>query len=101
MDLLKYNALLIWNLVQFGSIMFSLSKPSIKFIALHIILISTFVNIKSRKYLLSRRIVCVVTQSARHASLSFILRSITYGFQIKLIKTIDNINNNVIDVITK
>ena len=28
-DLLEYNASLIWNLVPFGSILFALSKPSI------------------------------------------------------------------------
>ena len=31
MDLLEYNASLIWNLVPFGSIVFALPKPSIKF----------------------------------------------------------------------
>ena len=44
---------------------------------------------------------CVVAQSAIHTSPSFILSSITYGFKIKLIKTIDIINNNVINVTTK
>ena len=100
MDLSEYNASLIWNRVPFG-IMFSLSKPSIKFAIPNMILTMTFVNVKSRKNLLSRRIVYVVTQSARHTSHSFILRSITHEFKIKLIKTIDNINSNVIDVITK
>ena len=58
-DLLEYNASLIWNLVPFGSIMFALSKPSIKFAIPNMVLILTFVNVKSRKYLLSRRIMCV------------------------------------------
>ena len=61
------------------------------------VLTLAFVNVKSRKYLLSRRIVCMVAQSARNTSPSFILSSITHGFHIKLIKTIDN--SNVIDVI--
>ena len=101
MDLLEYNTSLIWNLVPFGSIMFALSKPSIKFEVLDMVLTLAFVNVRSRKYLLSRRIVCVVAQSSRHTSPSLILRSITHGFQIKLIKTIDNIKNNVMDVIIK
>ena len=96
MDFLEYNASLIWNLVPFDSIIFALSEPSIKFSILDMVLTLTFVNVKSRKYLLSRRIVCVVAQSARHTSPSFILRSITHGLQIKLISIIDNINNNVI-----
>ena len=61
----------------------------------------TFINVKSIKYLLSRRIMCVVAQSTKHTSPPFILRSITHGFQIKLINIIDNINSNVIDLITK
>ena len=110
MNLLKCDASLIWKLVPFGSIMFALlessikfalSEPSIKFVVPYMVLTLTFVNVKSIKYLLSQRIVCVVVQSTRHTSLSFILRSITHGFQIKLIKTRDNINSNAIDVITK
>ena len=101
MDFLEYNASLIWNLVPFGSIMFSLPEPSIKFAVLYMVLTFSFVNIKSRKDILSWRIVYVVAQLARHTSPSFILRSITDGFQIKLIRTIDNINNNIINVITK
>ena len=89
------------NLIPFGSIMFILSEPSIKFAIPGMVLTLTFVNIKYRKYLLSRIIMCVVTQLARHISPSFILRLITPGFHIKLIKTIDNINNNVIDVKNK
>ena len=57
MDLLEYNTLLIWNLVPFGRIMFALLKPSIKFAVPYMVLTLTFVNIKSRKYLLSRKIV--------------------------------------------
>ena len=100
MDLLKY-ASLIWNLIPFGSIMFALPEPLIKFAVPDMVLTLAFVNVKSRKYLLSQRIVCMVAQSTRHTSPSFILRSIAHGFQIKIIKTIDNINNNVIDVIKK
>ena len=96
MDLLEYNASLIWNLVSFGSIIFALLQPSIKFEVPDMILILEFVNVKSIKYLLSQRIVCVLAQSARHTSPSFILRSITHEFQIKLINIIDNINSNVI-----
>ena len=101
MDLLVYNASLIWNLVPFNSIMFAFSKPSIKFAAPYMVLTLAFVNVKSIKYLLSRRIVCVVAQLARYTPPSFILRSITHGFKIKLINIINNINSNVIDVITK
>ena len=80
MHLLEYNASLIWNLVPFGSIMFALSEPLIKFIVSDMILTLTFVNVNSEKYLLSRRIVCVVAQSTRHTSPSFIFRSTTHGF---------------------
>ena len=59
MDLQEYNASLIWNLVPFGSIMFAIPKPSIKFTVLDMVLTLTFVNVKSRKYILFRRIVCV------------------------------------------
>ena len=61
MDLLEYNASLIWNLVPFGSIMFALPEPLIKFAVPDMVLILTFINVKSKTYLLSRRIVCVVT----------------------------------------
>ena len=64
------------------------------------VLTLAFVNVKSIKYLLSQRIVCLVAQLVRHISPSFILRSITYEFHIQL-KTIDNINNNLMNVITK
>ena len=53
MDLLEYNASLIWNLVPFGSIMFALLEPSIKFIVQDMVLTLAFVNVKSRKYLIS------------------------------------------------
>ena len=81
--------------------MFALPEPSIKFVVPNMVLILTFVNVKSRKYLLSQRIVCVVAQLARHASLTLILRSITHEFKIKLINIIDNINSTIIDVIKK
>ena len=83
-DLLEYNASLIWNLVPFCSIIFALSDPSIKFVVLDMVFTLTFVNVKSIKYLLSQRIMCVVAQSSRHTSPSFILRAITHGFQIQL-----------------
>ena len=73
MDLPKYNASLMWNLVPFGSIMFALLEPSIMFTVLDMVLTLIFVNVKSRKYLLSQRILCVVAQLARHTSPSFIL----------------------------
>ena len=101
MDLLEYNASFIWNLVPFGSIMFPLPEPSIKFSVLDRVFTLTFVSVKSRKYLLSHIIMCVVAQSTRHTSLSFILRVVAHGFKIKLIKTIDNINSNIIYVIKK
>ena len=79
--------------------MFALLEASIKFAVLDMVLTLAFVNVESKKYFLSRRIVCVVVaQSSRHTLPYFISRSITHGFQIKLIKII---NNNVIDVITK
>ena len=53
MDVLEYNVLLIWSLVSFGSIMFDLSGPLIKFAVLDMVLTLTFVNVKPRKYLLS------------------------------------------------
>ena len=80
--------------------MLALLETSIKFALLDMVLTLAFVNVKSRKYLLFERIVCVVAQLARHTPPSFILTSITHGFKIKLIKTINNINKNIIDVIT-
>ena len=53
MDVLEYNASLIWNLVPFGSIKFALPKSSIKFAIPDMVLILAFVNVKSRKYILS------------------------------------------------
>ena len=46
--------------------MFTLLEPSIKFIVIvqHMVLTLAFVNVKSKNYFLSRRIVCVVEQSA-------------------------------------
>ena len=76
--------------------MFALLEPSINFSIPDVVLTLTFVNVKSRKYILSLRIVCVVAQLARHTSPLFILRVITHGYKIQLIKII---NNNVIDVI--
>ena len=58
--------------------MFALLEPLIKFAVLDMVLTLKFVNVKSRKYILSRKIMHVVVQSARHTSHSFILRSITH-----------------------
>ena len=69
MDLLEYNTSLIWNLVQFDSIMFALSEPSIKFAVPNMVLTLTFVNVKSINYLLSRRIVCGCTVSKTYITL--------------------------------
>ena len=85
MDLLEYNASLIWNQVLFGSIIFALPKPSIKFAVPDMVLTLAFINVKSRKYLLSQRIVRVVVQSTRHTLPSFILKKITHEFEIQLI----------------
>ena len=68
LDLLEYKASFIWNLVPFGNVMFALPKPSTKFIVPDMVLTLAFINVNSRKYLLSRRIVCVVAQSAKHTS---------------------------------
>ena len=65
-DLLECNTSLIWNLVPFRSIMFAFPKPSTKLVVPYMILSVAFVKVKSKKYILSRRIVCMVTQSARH-----------------------------------
>ena len=53
MALLEYNASLVCNLVPFGSIMFALLKPSIRFAVPYMVLTLAFVNVKSRKYLLA------------------------------------------------
>ena len=55
--------------------MFALRKPSTKFVVVpDMVLTLAFINVNLRKYLLSQRIVCVVAQSARQTSSSFILR---------------------------
>ena len=54
--------------------MFALSEPSIKFDVPDIVLTLVFVVIKLKKYIFSQSIVCVVAQSARHTSPSFILK---------------------------
>ena len=54
---MEYNASLIWNLVPFGSIMFALPELSIKFVVPDMVHTLAFFNVKSRKYLLSQRIV--------------------------------------------
>ena len=74
MDFLEYKTSFIWNLIPFGSIIFALPKPSTKFVVPDMVLTLVFINVNSRKYLLSQRIVCVVAQSTRHTSSSFILR---------------------------
>ena len=61
LDLLEYKVSFIWNLVPFGSVMFALLEPSTKFVVLDMVLTLAFINVNSRKYLLSRRIVCVVS----------------------------------------
>ena len=72
MDLLKYNASLIWNLVPFGSIMFALPEPSVKFVVPDMVLTLSFVNVKSRKYLLSQRIVCGCTVNKTYITLIYL-----------------------------
>ena len=61
MDLLEYKASFIWNLVTFGNVMFALLEPSTKFVVLNMVLTLAFINVNSRKYLLSQRIVCGCT----------------------------------------
>ena len=99
-DLLEYNASLIWNLVSFGSIMFALPRTSIKLAVPDMILTLTFVNVKSRKYLLSPRIMCGCTVSKTYTTLIHLEINNTW-ISDKTNKTIDNINSNVMDVITK
>ena len=53
---------------SFGNVMFFLPKPSTKFVVPDMVLTLGFINVNSREYLLSRRIVCMVAQSARHTS---------------------------------
>ena len=60
MNFLEYNASLIWNLVPFVSIMFSIPVPSINVAVPDMVLTLAFVNVKSGKYLLSRKITCAV-----------------------------------------
>ena len=52
MDLLEYNASLIWNLVPVNSVMFAIPELLIKFAVPNMVLTLAFVNVKSRKYLL-------------------------------------------------
>ena len=96
LDLLEYKALFIWNLISFGSVMFVLPKPSTKVVVLDMVLTLAFINVNSMIYFSSRRIVCVVAQSARHTSSSFILRlNNTLILDITNIKkkTRHNVNN--------
>ena len=73
--------------------MFALPKPSTKFVVPDMVLTLTFINLNSRKYPLSQRIVCVVAQSARHTSSLFILRpNNTWILDITNIKKKHNIN---------
>ena len=60
------------DLVPFGSVIFTLSEPSIKFIVSDITLALAFTNIKLKKYLEIR--VWVVTQFVRHTPSLFILK---------------------------
>ena len=60
MDLLEYKASFIWNLVPIGSVMFALPKSSTKFVVPYMVLTLTFINVNSRKYILSQRIMYVV-----------------------------------------
>ena len=53
MDLLEYNASLMWNLVPFGSIILALLESSIKFLAPDMVLTLPLVKVKLKKYLLS------------------------------------------------
>ena len=55
MDFLEYKMSFIWNLIPFGSIIFALLDPSIKFVIPDLVLALTFVNINLRKYLLSQK----------------------------------------------
>ena len=75
--------------------MFALPKPSTKFVVPDMVLTLTFINLNSRKYPLSQRIVCVVAQSTRHTSSSFFLRpNNTWILDITNIKkTRHNANN--------
>ena len=61
MDLLEYNASLLWNLIPSRSIMFVLPEPSIKFAVPDMVFTLAFVNVKSTKCLLSQKIVCGCT----------------------------------------
>ena len=58
----------MWILVPLGKIIVALPEPWIKSIGLDIVLILDLTNDKSEKCFLSRRSMCVVAQSIRHAS---------------------------------
>ena len=60
LDLLEYKTSFTWNLVPFGSIMFSFLEPSTKFVVPDVVLTLAFINVNLRKYVLSQRIMCVV-----------------------------------------
>ena len=69
MDFLEYKTSFILNLVPVGSVMFALPEPSTKFVVPYMVLKLAFINVNSMKYLLPRRIVCVVAQCAWSHSL--------------------------------
>ena len=76
----------------FGSVMLTLMEPSTKFVVLDMVLTLAFIIVNSRKYILFRRIVCVVAQSARHTSSLFMLRpNNTWILDITNIKKIKSI----------
>ena len=77
-------------------VMFALPEPSTKFIVPDMVLALAFINVNSRNFFLSRRIVCMVAQFVRHTLSSFILRlNNTWILDITDIKkTRHNVNNN-------
>ena len=77
--------------------MYVLPKPLIKFAVLYMILTLASVNVKFRKYLLSRRIVCGCTVSQTYITLIHLESNNTWVLDT----TNKIINNNVTDVIKK
>ena len=58
----------------FVRVMLTLMEPSTNFVVLDVVLTLPFINVNLRKYILFRRILSVVAQSARHTSSLFMLK---------------------------
>ena len=79
MDLLEYNASLIWNLVPFIALCFLFRSIQLKFAIPDMVHTLTFVNVKPRKYLLSRIIACGCIVSNTYISLIHLHMNFRYN----------------------